>query len=467
LRKDRLSGDPSKPRLSSGHILLALIPFVLLVAAVVLLHNSPSDHLEASVPPREAELPAAARPGPLEAHVQGQAQNQAPDQAQPAEQNSPATPAQDTVQGLVASGNTADDLLSGHLSPAEIHALAVACANVFPLSKLKSGQPYRIQTEGGVFAGFEYEIDRDRALVVRRYGDRLVPAIAPIEYEVRLSTVSGTIQSSLFDAVAALGETPELALRLADIFAWDIDFCRDIQPGDSFRAVVEKRYRDGKFVCYGKMPVAEFVNEGQAFRGYSFDNGKGGLAYYDGTGRCLRKAFLLAPLSFTRITSGFTHKRLHPILQYYRPHTGVDYAAPVGTPVWSVGEGSVTAVGYNGSAGKFVAVSHAGGLRTQYSHLSGYARGIRTGQHVSQGQTIGYVGMTGLATGPHLDFRLYQGTKPMNPRMLRGSATTEPVPHARMAQFKKTAESLLALLESAPGREPEQQASAEAAPAVN
>ncbi len=433
-RQKHIRKNTTRP-LTNGHVFLILLPFVLFVAAVILLHSFPSDRIEASIAPSPETFAAPTLPPASDL----------PDAA--------AVPAPGLIQDQVKSGDTADDLLAGHVSPGEIHALAVACKDVFPLSRIKAGQPYRILTENGAFAGFEYEIDRDRVLVVRRFQDRLVPAVVPIDYEVHLETVTATVNLSLFDTVTALGETPELAVRIADVFAWDIDFCRDIQPGDSFRVVVEKRYREGKFVCYGKMPVAEFVNQGQAYRGYCFENGKGGLAYFDPTGRCLRKAFLMAPLSFTRITSGFTHKRLHPILHYYRPHTGVDYAAPVGTPVWSVGEGTVTAVGYNGEAGKYVVVSHSGGLRTQYSHLSAYASGLKTGQRVSQGQTIGRVGMTGMATGPHLDFRLYQGNTPLNPRNLRGSATTEPVSPAKMAQFKKTAESLQALLDSAPGRD--------------
>lgn len=420
-----------------GHILLALLPFVLVVAAAVLLHHAPSDLLEASLPPRETEiLPLAP--------------------ATPAPEAPPAAQAPAPEQGLMAEtvkdGDTADTILGNLLTPAEIHALAVACKDAFPLSRLRAGQPYRIQTENGLFAGFEYEIDRDRLLVVRRYQDRLVPAVLPIEYEVRTQTVAATIQGNLFDTVSGLGEHTDLAIRIADVFAWDIDFCRDIQPGDSFRVVVEKKYRDGKFVCYGKMPVAEFTNQGQAYRGFLFENGKNGLAYFDQTGRCLKKAFLMAPLSFVRITSGFTHKRLHPILRYYRPHTGVDYAAPVGTPVWSVGEGTVASAGYNAEAGKFVVVRHNGNLRTQYNHLRDFGRGVRAGASVSQGQTIGYVGMTGLTTGPHLDFRMYQGNTPVNPRMLRGSASTDPVPAARLAQFQKTAQDLAVLLESAPDR---------------
>jgi murein DD-endopeptidase MepM/ murein hydrolase activator NlpD len=225
-----------------------------------------------------------------------------------------------------------------------------------------------------------------------------------------------------------------LALQLSDIFAWDIDFSTDLRNGDTFKIVVEGFYLDGEFKKYGDILSAEFFNNGEVYRAYRFEY-NGGADYYDADGKSLRRSFLKAPLNFRRISSGFSKRRLHPILKIFRPHLGVDYAAPTGTPVSTVGDGTVIFAGYKGQNGKIVAIKHVNGYRTYYGHLSKIQRGIRRGTKVKQGQVIGYVGATGLATGPHLDYRIKVNNRFVNPLMLklpRGRS----VPRKLMAKFK-------------------------------
>ena len=272
-----------------------------------------------------------------------------------------------------------------------------------------------------------------------------VARVEPIDYVTLLSTVSTAIDDNLFQAVADAGESPQMALKLASLFGSEINFIRDLQEGDSFSVLVEKRYRDGEYKGYGRILAAQFTNKGKTFEAFLFRDGDKGANYYNSKGENLRKSLLQAPLAFTRVTSRFTKNRLHPILGYSRPHEGVDYAAPTGTPVKAVGDGVVTERHWSGGYGNQVIVRHGGGLESLYSHLSGYARGLRDGQKIRQGQVIGFVGMTGLATGPHLDFRLRQSGRFINPAKAinpRG----EPVRKSAMGAFEKTMMAELALL---------------------
>ncbi|MFW5837619.1 MAG: M23 family metallopeptidase, partial [Desulfovibrionaceae bacterium] len=254
-------------------------------------------------------------------------------------------------------------------------------------------------------------------------------------------------ESSLIQATVAAGEEESLALELADIFAWDVDFCRDLRPGDAFTCLVQKRYRQGTLVGYGPILAAAFVNQGTVFEGFRFPDEDDQPSYFDAKGKSLRKVFLKAPLSFRRISSGFSHRRFHPILKYYRPHTGVDYAAPRGTPVWSVGDGVVVKRGWSKAAGNYIRVRHSSVYTTQYCHLSRFARGAGKGAKVAQGQVIGYVGSTGYATGPHLDFRMYYRGKPIDPRKVK-APSCDPVPSERMEEFNSRVYALRAALES-------------------
>ena len=357
---------------------------------------------------------------------------------------------EEVVKGTVEKGDTISKILEGTGSEG-IYQYISAARQVFSMRSFREGQPYAIVTDtaSGRVKRFEYEIDNRRRLVVEGV-EEPVARVEAIEYVTLLGTVEATISDNLFQAVADVGESPQMALQLAELFGAEINFIRDLQEGDSFSVLVEKRYREGEYKGYGRILAAHFTNKGKTFEAYLFRDGSERAQYYNRKGENLRKTLLQAPLAFTRVTSRFTSSRKHPILGYSRPHMGVDYGAPTGTPVKAVGEGTVTKRGWAGGYGNQIIVKHVAGLESMYSHLSGYARGLRQGQRVRQGQVIGFVGSTGLATGPHLDFRLRQNgnfinpTKAINPR-------GAPVSAKRRAAFEKTVAEELAYLQ---GRRP-------------
>jgi len=229
-----------------------------------------------------------------------------------------------------------------------------------------------------------------------------------------------------------------LALELSDIFSWDVDFNTDFRKGDTFRVLVEERWLDGEFRKYGDILAAELAVDGKTYRAYHFDAGDR-PDYFDEEGKSLRKAFLKAPLSYRRISSGFTKRRMHPILKIARPHLGIDYAAPAGTPVSTVGDGTVTFAGRKGPNGNLVVVRHPNGYTTSYGHLARITKGIRRGAVVRQGDVIGTVGATGRATGPHLDYRIRRNGAFLNPLTVN-LPKGEAVPRGRMADFRGVAE---------------------------
>jgi murein DD-endopeptidase MepM/ murein hydrolase activator NlpD len=266
--------------------------------------------------------------------------------------------------------------------------------------------------------------------------------------DVRVEAVSGAIDRSLFQAVEDAGESAQLATDLVEIFSSDFDFTANTQPGDRFRLLVEKRYAGDTFVDYGRIVVAQYVSDATILTGIGFERPGVGFAHYDAAGRSLRKTFLRSPLEFTRITSGFTYARPHPILGGIRPHLAIDYAAPVGTPVRAVADGEVEAAGWDGGSGISVRLRHRDGYETMYNHLSRLGPGIRRGVHVTQRQVIGHVGATGLATGPHLDFRVVHNGRFVNPlseRFLPG----DPIPAEERAEFLLRARELVDQLEDA------------------
>ena len=274
---------------------------------------------------------------------------------------------------------------------------------------------------------------------------------AAVAADVRVAPVRGEVQSSLWDAVEDTRESPQLVPALVDIFASDFDFTADTQPGDRFRLLVEKRHAGDRFVEYGRILVAQYLTEARTFTGVSWPaTGRGRPGYYDPAGRSLRKSFLRSPLAFTRITSGFTHARPHPILGGVRPHLAIDYGAPAGTPVHAVAEGTVRGAGWDGGNGLSVLLQHRSGYRTMYNHLSRLGPGVERGARVAQQQVIGYVGMTGLATGPHLDFRVARNgvwVNPLNEPFLPG----EPISIVDRHAFLGHAQTLMNRLEREAG----------------
>jgi murein DD-endopeptidase MepM/ murein hydrolase activator NlpD len=351
------------------------------------------------------------------------------------------------IKGTIQPGDTVTSLLGDFFSPQQILILSQSSKPVFPLTRLCAGQPYELCLLDGNFDSFVYDIDREEQLVVRQEGDGFAVSKIPIEYTVKTDLVTGVIDSSLFEAVLASGEKEVLAISLADIFAWDVDFIRDIQVGDSFEALVEKRFREGAPAGYGRILAARFTNQGHIYNAYLFKDGDQPAAYYDENGRSVRKAFLKAPLSFSRISSGFNMRRRHPITKRISPHPAIDYAAPTGTPIKTVADGTVIFAAYKRYNGNCVKIRHPGGWMTMYNHMSRFGRGIKRGVKVRQGQLIGYVGTTGRSTGPHLDFRMYKNGVVVNPLKVK-SPPSAPVSSKYLAEFKQTVNMLAARLEN-------------------
>ena len=340
-------------------------------------------------------------------------------------------PVVEVFKGKIEKGATASTILNKWLSKAEVYQLAKAADKSFRLTKLRRGRPYRVITTDGEFTRFEYEIDNDQYLSVAKAEEGFVAERKDIQYDVITERVTGVIKSSLYEAMTDSGEKAALAVRMGDIFGWEIDFIRDIRKNDSFTVVVEKRYRDGAFKGYGNILAAKFVNQGTPFEGYYLKDKDGFTQYYTAEGKNLRRAFLKAPLKFTRISSKYTKRRLHPILKTYRPHNGIDYAAPRGTPVSAIGNGKVIKVTRSRAAGKYVKIRHSNGYESSYLHLNRFAKGLKVGKKVKQGQVIAYVGSTGLSTGPHLDFRMKKNGKYINP----AKATNPRAPKATANQL--------------------------------
>ena len=296
------------------------------------------------------------------------------------------------------------------LAPDLSNRIVASAQSVFDLRHLRAGNRLSIgRSIAGELREIRYRIDTDRILHITPQGNNFEAKIQTIPTETDTKGVIGEVHGSLFGAVVDAGEKPELAMRLADIFGWDLDFYTDTRPGDTFRVVVEKKMlANGELSSYGRILMAEYNNGPRSYKAVLFHDPNGAPAYYTPKGDSMKKAFLHSPLKFQAvITSHFSNARFHPILKEYRPHLGIDYAAPTGTPVQTIGEGRVISAGPKGGAGNLVEVQHTNGYTTYYMHLSRIL--VHSGQHVAQGETIGLVGMTGLATGPHLDFRIQKG----------------------------------------------------------
>ncbi|OFV82387.1 MAG: hypothetical protein A2Y78_15925 [Acidobacteria bacterium RBG_13_68_16] len=282
-------------------------------------------------------------------------------------------------------------------------------------------------------------------VVVERRGGGIVARQEARPVERDLVVVDGTVRSSLFDAMGATGESESLALELADLFQWDIDFHREVREGDTFALLVERVRSEGTTVAYGPVVAATYTNRGKRYTAVRYAFGGAKESYYDEHGSPLRKQFLRAPLRFSRLTSRFSFSRMHPVLGRRLPHWGVDYAAPVGTPVMTTADGVVTFTGWKGGGGRTVEIRHAGAFLTAYLHLSRFGSGIRPGVRVSQGQVVGYVGTTGMSTGPHLDYRVTQNGRYLNPLGV-GRDPAPPLPKAELPRFTGWAGRVLPLL---------------------
>jgi len=300
-------------------------------------------------------------------------------------------------------------------------------------------------TQAAELLSLERKLSLSETLTITRAAEGFSSDVIVNPLERTIHTTEGEILQSLFVAASRAGLSDSMAMQIADVFRWDIDFVLDIRPGDRFRLTYEKLSQDGVSVGDGNLLAVEFVNQGRSYRAIRYER-DGQADYYTPDGQSLRKAFLRAPVSFTRISSRFNPYRRHPVLNRMRAHRGVDYAAPTGTPVKAAGSGRVRFVGNKGGYGKVVEIDHPNEVRTLYGHLSRFARGLNRGDKVSQGDVIGYVGMTGLATGPHLHYEyLLRGVHKDPQKVALPNAA--PIPESELAAFQQHAAPLLASLD--------------------
>jgi murein DD-endopeptidase MepM/ murein hydrolase activator NlpD len=377
----------------------------------------------------------------------------APEKSPPAEthrapviqQTPPAPPPDRILAGKISPGQNLSHALRAQDLPVDL--VEAICRHLQPLvnlRKIKPGDAFEVRLRpDGDLVGFTFSsgpLDIYQ-LTSTSSGEWIaVKKDVPVEkYWVR---VSGEISSSLFEAMDQLGEADALIMDFADIFAWEIDFHSDPQPGDRFGMVVEKYYVQDTFVKYGRILYAEYQSENHKHQAFFFEPPGEPGGYYTPKGESLRKAFLRSPLKFTRISSGYSKSRRHPILGGNRPHLGVDYAAPPGSSVWAVADGTVVFCGWNGGYGKQIVIRHPKGYQSMYGHLNSFARGMKKGKTVRQKQVIGYVGSTGLSTGPHLDFRLLKNGAYRNP-LKEISPRAASLTRDQMTEFQKVMEPVL------------------------
>jgi len=354
----------------------------------------------------------------------------------------------DQVAGHIKPNGFLSDILLKHgVSMTEIDQALKNSRSVFDVRNVRSGNKYILFCNRDSVARARYLVyEHDpTTCYIFSFNDSLniTPYKKHIKSEIKYA--SGTIESSMWDAMVGVGLHPSLAIGLSEIFAWTVDFF-GLQKGDSFRVIYEELYIDDKLLGTGKIFGAQFTRSGLTVTAIPFIQ-NGTESFFDTDGTSLRKAFLKAPLQFSRISSRFSSSRMHPILRIRRPHFGVDYAAPVGTPVHSIGDGRVTSATNENGAGKMVRIQHNSVYATAYLHLSRFGEGIAPGTFVKQGDIIGYVGSSGLSTGPHLDFRFYMNGSPVDPLKV-DAPPVEPVSTENLAMFEKSKTVVLSLLET-------------------
>ena len=352
----------------------------------------------------------------------------------------------DMRSGEVKNGQFFSTLLGGlGLSQQEAYNLTEATKEVFDVKTLRVGKQYRAYYKDSVLKYLVYDRDKASSIVfdcTAPYGAWVYEK--PVTVEQRYADV--TISSSLWVDMRAAGVSPLLIVSLSDIYAWTVDFFA-LQEGDRFRVLYEERMCDGEVIAVDTVRYAVFSHGGDDFPMVMFDQKDGGNMWWNEKGESMRKAFLKAPLNYSRISSGFSYARKHPVTRKVQPHTGVDYAAPAGTPVMTIGDGVVTSVKYEGAGGNTVRIRHNSVYSTAYLHLSKYAKGLKAGQRVRQGEVIGYVGSTGRSTGPHLDFRVWKNGTPINPLKME-SPPAEPIKDSNKEAFAETSAKYKAQIDS-------------------
>ncbi len=356
------------------------------------------------------------------------------------------------IQKSVKKGDTIIDLLTQEgINHQHAYDFFTAVKPVYDLRRISAGKNFLLTLSGDktLIKGINYQIDQDYYLDVRlgkkmELGNYKAKLVA-IPYDMRREYLSGVLaEGSLFAAILKAGEKPELADLMASLYEYDVDFNRDIRNNDSFSLVVEKMYLKGEFIRYGNILAAEFTNRGKAIKVIRFTDPEGKTAFYHADGRSVKKMFLRCPLPFMRVTSRYGN-RMHPVLGYSAQHNGVDMSAPIGTPIKATASGIVCGMGFDGGRGRYIAIRHNNQYISNYYHLSGYQKGIKTGMRVDQSQIIGFVGSTGLSTGPHLHYGMQKSGKFLNPLSLN-SPPQEPLKGKYFSQFKQYSAKLFFLL---------------------
>lgn len=338
------------------------------------------------------------------------------------------------------------------LSPRDVHELVNADDQTAKLTRIFPGDEIAVQiTDTGELHAVRYKLNETDTLFVYRNGrSELESRVETRPLDVEVVETQGVISSSLYNAGIEAGLDDRTIMELAGIFGWDVDFALDLRAGDRFVVIYETLHRDGERIRSGNILAAEFINRGNRFRALRFTREEGQTEYYTPDGRSMRKAFLRTPTDFTRVSSDFNPNRLHPVLGTRRPHMGTDYAAPPGTPIWAAGDGKIIQRGPNGGYGNTVIIQHGSRITTLYAHMRGFAKGQSVGDRVRQGDTIGYVGTTGLSTGPHLHYEFRVDGVHRNPRTV-DLPEAEPIAEQYRAQFERSTQPLLARLEDISG----------------
>lgn len=318
----------------------------------------------------------------------------------------------------VESGDTLSTLFMGlGLAASEANEVSAELARYVEPRKIKAGSFYvAFFDEDARLNGFEIGVEDRGKVHLSREDSGWTSTWLEYVRTVERRAIAGTLSSSLEEGLRTAGAPVVLAYEMADVLQWDLDFTRDLRVGDRFHALYEEIFLDGEYASLGAVLALRYENRGEILEAYRFTEG---TSYYDARGRPLKKMFLRSPLKFSRVTSRFSRRRFHPVLKRYRPHYGVDYGAPTGTPARVTANGTVTFVGWNKGGGKTVKVRHPGGYETHYLHLSGYPKGVRVGRSVRQGEVVGFVGSTGLATGPHLDYRVKRSGRWIDPLSIK------------------------------------------------
>jgi murein DD-endopeptidase MepM/ murein hydrolase activator NlpD len=360
------------------------------------------------------------------------------------------------TKGEIRSGDSLGTALHRHgITPATVHLIATEMRKVFDFRKSRPGDRYRLgQDSDGRVLDFRYLQGPEESFYLAWEGTRYVVSKESAELRPQIAKIAGIVESSFYGAILALGEQSALASEFARILAWDIDFSRNVQAGDEFQILYERMYRlddDGQdvYVRPGRILAGRYDGDVGRHTVVYFKDDKGAGAYFRPDGSSVERAFLVAPVEFSRISSRFTRARTHPILKVTRPHPGIDYAAPYGTPIWAVADGVVEYKARAGASGNLIRIRHAGGYTSHYAHLANFAKGLKVGDRVEQKQLIGHVGSTGLSTGPHVCFRVKKDGNYVDPMRI-SSPAGRPIDRETLEVFQDVRDQLLVHLGPGP-----------------